>query len=189
MMKYIIFVIFSAFFLLVNATEIPTSCVSALRRALSSSAEWTMKRQLADSKRVFVTTGVVDCIVGDRIDWKVLYPFSSSVSMTTNAMVFVDEDGERIKPLEKLPYYNEIRLRTDSFAKGDIKAFDGLFDVEVNSRSNGEWRLTFTPENRAMRRLFTSATLSGREELTSVLLKSEDGGFSEIRFKEIKRAR
>jgi hypothetical protein len=40
-----------------------------------------------------------------------------------------------------------------------------------------------------MRRLFSKAILSGGKELTSVLLKTEDGGTSEILFKGKSRVR
>jgi hypothetical protein len=49
--------------------------------------------------------------------------------------------------------------------------------------------MEFVPENKAMRRLFSKAVLSGGEELTSVLLTTEDGGSSEIRFKGKSRDR
>ena len=109
--------------------------------------------------------------------------------MTTNAMVFVDEDGERVKDLDDLPYYREIRKRTDSFAQGNVEAFDGLFEVKVDILPEGEWSLAMKPENRAMRRLFSSATLKGDAKLKSVVLETEDGGISAIRFKELPRVR
>ncbi len=171
------------------AVEIPDLCVCALRRALDSRAAWTMERRFAGSVRTLSTTGTVECAVGRSIEWKVLHPFVSSVSMTTNAMVFVDEDGERVKDLDDLPYYREIRKRTDSFAQGNVKAFDGLFEVKVDILPEGEWSLVMKPENRAMRRLFSSATLKGDAKLKSVVLETEDGGISAIRFKELPRVR
>jgi hypothetical protein len=88
-----------------------------------------------------------------------------------------------------MPYYKEIRKRTDAFARGETDAFDGLFDVDASMCSDGTWRVEFTPENKAMRRLFSKAILFGGKELTSVLLKTEDGGTSEILFKGKSRVR
>lgn len=171
------------------AVEIPDLCVRALRRALDSRAAWTMERRFAGSVRTLSTTGTVECVIGNRIEWKVLHPFVSSVSMTTNAMVFLDEDGERVKNLDDLPYYREIRKRTDSFARGNADAFDGLFEMNVDIRPDGAWSLEMKPENRAMRRLFSSATLEGNAKLESAVFKTKDGGISVIRFKELPRVR
>lgn len=189
MMRYAILLV--GFFACFSASyaEIPALPVEALRHAIDSSAQWTMKRRLVGSERVFVTTGVVDCVAGKGISWKVLYPFASSVTMTTNTMIFADEDGERVKLIDEMPYYKEIRKRTDAFARGETDAFDGLFDVDASMCSDGTWRVEFTPENKAMRRLFSKAILSGGKELTSVLLKTEDGGTSEILFKGKSRVR
>lgn len=181
--------VFSAVCFTALSAEIPAPCAGALRRALDSSADWTMARRFAGSGRVLATTGVVECVAGEGIAWKVLHPFASSVTMTTNSMIFADEDGERVKPLEKLPYYGEIRARTDAFARGETDAFEGLFKVDAAICSNGNWRMEFVSENKAMRRLFSKAVLSGGEELTSVLLTTEDGGSSEIRFKGKSRDR
>lgn len=157
--------------------------VPALREALDSSADWRMERQLEGSSRPLVSSGVVECVAGEGIKWKVLSPFESSISMTTNAMVFADEDGERVKPLKDMPHYAEIQRRTDAFAAGDAKAFDGLFSLEAQLAEDGEgWTLKMEPDVRAMRRLFRSIELSGAATLTNVVMRTGDGGISKIEF-------
>lgn len=181
--------VFSVFTFAAAAVELPPSCTDALRRALGSRAAWTMERRLPGSVRVLVSTGTVECTVGEGIVWKTLHPFPFSVSMTTNSMVFADEDTRRVKPLSDLPHYAEIKRRTDAFARGDMNAFDGLFSLKVKNSPGGVWHLEFTPEIRAMRRLFSTVTLTGRETLTSAVLTTQDGGFSTIGFKELPRGR
>lgn len=188
-MKRVLTVLFLLSAAAAPAADLPAACTDALRRALGSSAAWRMERRLPGSVRTLVSTGVVTCTVGEGIVWKTLHPFFSSVSMTTNAMVFADEDGERVKPLDDLPQYGEIRRRTDAFARGDTGAFDGLFALEGKSAPSGGWTLVFTPEVRAMRRLFSSIVLSGDATVTSAVLTTEDGGASTIRFKELPRVR
>lgn len=168
--------------------DLPTSCAQALRRALSARAAWTMERRLAGAECTLVSTGEVVCASGEGIVWRVLHPFPSSVTMTATSMIFADEDGVRSKPLADLPHYGEIRARTDAFARGDTAAFDGLFSVEAHSGSNG-WRLVFTPEVRAMRRLFSSIEVTGGAELSESILKTGDGCITRISFKELPRAR
>ncbi len=181
--------VISVFAIGAAAVELPASCAAALRRALDSSAAWTMERRLSGSVRALVSTGTVQCVMGEGIVWKTLHPFAFSVSMTTNAMIFADEDSRRVKPLSDLPYYAEIKRRTDAFARGDANAFDGLFELKVKNSPAGVWHLEFTPCVRAMRRLFSTITLTGRETLTSAVLTGEDGGFSTIAFKELTRGR
>lgn len=188
-MKSVFFSFCLAFAGLSAASELPEACASALRRALSSGAGWTMERRLAGSDRSLFSTGIVVCTPEREIVWKAVYPFPSSVSMTTNAMIFADEDGRRVKPLDRLPYYDEIRRRTDAFARGDTEAFDGLFELEARNSPNGGWTLVFSPEVKAMRSLISEVELTGSETLEKALLRTSDGGCSVIRFKESERGR
>ena len=162
--------------------------VPALQVALDSSADWRMVRMLEGSNRPLVSSGTVDCVAGEGIKWTVLSPFESSVSMTTDSMVFADEDGERVKPLKDMPHYAEIRRRTDAFASGDRKAFDGLFTLDATTPGDGRgWTVRMTPDAKAMRRLFESIELSGAETLTNAVMRTGDGGVSRIEFSRRER--
>ena len=173
-----------------SATTPEDACAAALRRALGSSASWTMERRLEGSVRPLVSSGTVECFANSGIVWRVERPFPSSVEMTAGSMVFEDEDGRREKTLGDMPHYEAIRERTDAFAGGDAKAFEGLFELEARSAADGEgWILAMTPEIAAMRRMFACVELSGGQTLTNVVLKTGDGGVSTIRFRETPCAR
>jgi len=181
-------VAFAALYVVAATPE--DACAAALRRALASSASWTMERRLEGSVRPLVSSGTVECIAKSGIVWRVERPFPSSVEMTADRMVFEDEDGRRVKSLDDMPHYGAIRERTDAFAGGDSKAFEGLFRLEARSTADGEgWILTMTPEIAAMRRMFAGVELFGGQTLTNVVLKTGDGGVSTIRFREIPCAR
>ena len=170
--------------ILVSATAL-----SALQQAMDSRAEWTMSRRLPGSSRTLESRGTVDCRIGKGIVWTVKEPFESSVEMTTNAMIFTDEDGRRVKSLGELPHYADIRKATDAFVAGNTNAFDGVFTVEERRLPGGGWTVTLVPEVSAMRRLFTSVELSGATLPTNAVMKTGDGGQSVIRFKELSRVR
>lgn len=159
-----------------------SAAVTALQTALDSRADWTMTRQLDGSDRVLVSSGTVVCTAGQGIVWETTTPFAASVAMTTNAMVFVDEDGRREKPLDELPHYAEIRAATDAFVAGQTNAFDGVFDIRETAFVNGGWRLTLVPTVAAMRRLVTEVELSGTELPTNAVLRAP-GSVSVIRFR------
>ena len=159
-----------------------TSAVAALQAALDSTADWTMERRLDGSDRALVSTGVVRCKAGAGIVWEVREPFASSVTMTTNAMVFVDEDGRREKSLGELPHYAELRAATDAFVAGKATAFDGVFAIRETALLDGGWRLTLVPEVAAMRRLVTEVELTGVALPTNAVLRSP-GCVSTIRFR------
>lgn len=186
-MKRFFIILLCGLGLSVVAAELPPSAVKAFRRALDADAAWTLARRFAGSERTLVSTGLVSCAAGRGIVWDVRHPFPASVTMTTNAMIFVDEEGRREKSLDDLPHYAEIRAMTDAFVGGDEKAFDGVFALAAEAREGAGWVMTLTPEIRAMRRLFTSIELTGAETLTNVVLKTEDGGSSSIRFTELAR--
>jgi hypothetical protein len=169
------------------ASVIPQPCLKALQRALSSSAEWTMQRSIADTGRVFVSTGVVDCVAGKGIDWKVLYPFESSVSMTTNKMIFCDEEGTRVKKLSELPHYARICSLADDFLSGKGDAFKEVFDCEVRMSQDGRWSILMSPRIQAMRRLFDSIVLEGSDRLSSAVFLASRVSKTTIHFKEIVR--
>ncbi len=165
------------------------SAVMALRMALGSDADWTMERQLKGSDRMLVSSGTVHCAMGTGIVWKTTFPFESSVTMTTNSMVFVDEDGTRVKPLSDLPYYAEIRERTDAFAAGNEKAFEGIFDLTREEREDGGWKLVFEPEFSKMKMLVRSVEITGAALPTNVVMQAGDGSVSKISFREKAHAR
>lgn len=163
--------------------------VAAMRRALCSRAAWTMERRLHGAARTLVSTGIVDCLAGRSISWRAIHPFASSVEMTADAMLFSDDDGVRVKPLDEMPGYAEMRSRTDDFARGDGHALDGLFAMGAFALPDGGWRLSLVPESRAMLRLLQRVELSGGETLTNAVLWTGGGGVSSIRFTEIPRDR
>jgi len=164
---------------------VPETCATALRRALDGRAAWTMERRVGKGGRALVSSGTVTCVAGSGIVWRVTAPFESSVAMTTNAMVFTDEEGVRTKPLAELPYYADIRTRTDAFAAGDAKAFDGLFALSAEERPGGGWRLDLRPEVSAMEKLLTKIELTGTALPTNAVLTTADGGSCIIRFREL----
>ena len=143
-----------------------------------------MERTLGPGGRVLRSSGTVECVMQSGIVWRVAAPFASSVAMTTEAMIFEDDEETRVKPLSELPYYAEIRKKTDAFAAGDAKAFDGLFSLASETLPEGGWRLVMKPEVKAMERLFTEIVLTGNSLPTNAVLKTADGGASVIRFRE-----
>ncbi len=165
------------------------AATSAFQRALRRSASWTMTRRLPSSQRLLVSSGDVTCAVGSGIVWRVTAPFASSVTMTTNAMVFVTDEGVRERPLSELPFYGEIRARTDAFAAGSREAFDDLFAVEAQGGEAGAWSLALTPRIAAMTRLFSEIVVSGRELPLRATLRSSDGAETVIDFKDAGDAR
>ena len=166
------------------------TCAAALRRALGSSASWTMERRLPGSSRPLVSSGTVDCFAGSGIVWRVVRPFPSTVEMTADSMVFEDEDGRRARQLKDMPHYAAVRERTDAFAGGDMKSFDGLFRLEARQAADGVgWTLGLTPELMALRSLLAHIELSGGATLTNAVLTTGDGGVSTIRFTETPGAR
>lgn len=172
-----------------SAVLLAVSAVTALQRALDSTAEWTMERKLPGSGRTLVSSGDVRCRAGEGIVWTVREPFESSVTMSTNAMIFVDEDGRRVKSLDELPHYADIRRATDAFVAGKTDAFDGVFEIEESHLPDGGWRLVLTPEISAMRRLLSSVEVSGAALPTNAVLRTADGGCSTIRFRGTPRVR
>lgn len=165
------------------------AAVTALRLALGSDAEWIMERQLEGSDRMLISSGTVHCAIGTGIVWKTTFPFESSVTMSTNAMIFVDEDGTRVKPLADLPYYSDIREKTDAFAAGDERAFDGLFKLDREELPDGGWKLVFRPEFSKLERLMKSVEVSGLRLPTNVVMRTGDGSISRISFREKRRDR
>ena len=167
------------------AVVLPSHCERAMRRAFNAKASWVMSRTVPGAVRPLVSTGVVSFAVKKGIRWEVRHPFVESVTMTTNEMIFADEDSRRVKPLSQLPHYTELQNACDSFFSGDSKAFDGIFDSSVSITSNGAWTVTMVPSVSAMRRLMTKVEVSGCDTLDHAVIYTGDGGKSSIRFKEL----
>lgn len=174
---------------LLVAALISTNVIAALGQALDSDADWTMTRTIRGANRPLESAGTVSCRRGEGITWTVLSPFDSSVTMTTNAMVFADEDGVRTKGLAELPHYARIRQAADAFAAGDAAALKGVFKVESEDFPDGGWRLRLTPEIKAMRRLAQEVVITGSAQPTNVVMTCGDGGRSVITFRKRERGR
>lgn len=168
--------------LMILACCFATVWTSALQRSLDASASWIMERHMPHGTRTLVSSGTVECVSKSGIVWRVTAPFESSVAMTRDAMIFRDEDGERIKSLSDLPHYADIRDRTDAFAAGDHHAFDGLFALEAREFGKGGWQIVLTPQVSDMKRLFIGIEVSGNAYPTNALLRYEGGGSAVIRF-------
>ncbi len=163
--------------------SLESRCLEAIQASLAGEATWTMTRTFVPKGRL-VSSGSVSCVALSGIVWRVESPFASSVSMTTNEMVFADDEGVRRKSLGELPYYAEIRKRTDDFVRGDAAAFNGLFSKTLTETAEGAWRLELTPAVAALRHLFVAVEIEGRTRIERVHLKTADGGESLISFKE-----
>ena len=163
--------------------SLESRCLDAIRSSLSGEATWTMTRTFVPSGRL-VSSGSVSCVALSGIVWRVESPFASSVSMTTNEMVFADDEGVRRKGLDALPHYAEIQKRTDDFVRGDTSAFDGLFSKNLSETAEGAWHLELKPAVSALRHLFVAVEIEGRDRIERVRLKTAEGGASEIAFKE-----
>lgn len=164
---------------------LPPACQKAFRRALDADAAWRMSRMLPGATHPLVSTGLVSCARFRGIIWDVRAPFASTITMTTNALVFADEEGMRIKDFVDWPYYAEIRDRTDAFAAGDISAFDGLFDWQSRSIGTNGWVLTLTPAFSQIRSLFTKLVVSGAAEITNVTWHTARQGTILLEFAEL----
>ncbi len=170
------------------AASLPPACQTALRRALDADAAWRMTRTLPGALRPLVSTGLVSCARFRGIVWDMRAPLPLAITLTTNAMVFADEEGMRVKDLDSLPYYAEIRARTDAFADGDATAFDGLFDWRAWMALDGKgWALALKPALAPLRRLFTRIDLSGAAEITNVTWRTPQQGDIRLDFTELGR--
>ncbi len=186
-MKGLVLVVFCAIFASLSAAELPSACQNALWRALDADAAWKMERTFQGSVRPLVSTGIVSCARFRGIVWDMRFPLVSTITMTTNAMVFADEEGMRIKDLADLPYYEEIRTRTDAFSRGNSAAFDGLFAWQVETPSTNSWKLTLTPSLAPLERLFTRIEVAGTDEITNVVWYTAQQGKINLTFKELGR--
>lgn len=154
-----------------------------MRKALSSSAAWKMERRLPGSSKTLVSSGVVDCRLGETgIEWRTLAPFRSLVAMRGASMVFEDEDGRRERPAADMPRYADIRKATDDFAAGNADAILEVFDVDAGSVPGGGWKVVLKPRLAAIRQLVESVELSGAELPLVATLRSANGTVSRISF-------
>lgn len=186
-MKGLVLAIFCVISVSLSAADLPSSCQNALWRALDADAAWRMERTFPGAVRPLVSTGVVSCARFRGIVWDMRFPIDSTITMTTNAMVFADEEGMRIKDLSDLPYYEEIRKRTDAFSRGDSAAFDGLFAWQVETPTPTSWKLTLTPSLAPLERLFTRIEVEGTDEITNVIWHTAQQGQITLTFKELGR--
>ena len=168
-----------------QAVVLPSACENAFRRALDADAAWRMERRIEGTDKTLVSTGIVSCAAKKGIVWDVRFPFRETVTMTTNSIVFADDESVRVKTLSELPHYESFRRLCDDFMDGDAESFDDVFKTEVRIGSNGVWKVVFKPSMRRMRRLVSEIEVSGVEKISNVVIRTGDGTCSRIEFVEI----
>ena len=173
----------SAAAMFVSAAERPVPFENAMRRALTSSASWTMTKTWSDSPIRISSSGTVSCVKGGGIFWRVDKPIASSVSMTAGEMVFRDMRGVRRIKDSDVPHYGEIKKAIDCFAAGGPMTLENLFNVRFAGDSR-RWSAELLPKRRDMGYLIKSIRLSGAEKLDEAVLKFASGETSSIRFSE-----
>lgn len=169
------------------APSLPAPCVAAMRHALGASANWRMERTLPDSVWPLVSTGTVECAIGEGegIRWRALHPFPSLVEMTKKGLSIEDEDGRSVREAAKMPRYAELCRAIDAFAAGDDNVFDGMFDVvDATETPDGGWSATLAPKVREMRRIVEEIAVYGADAPTNAVLRTSNGGVTAIRFEE-----
>lgn len=156
---------------------------TALRRALDSSASWTMIKTIEGTPIKITSSGIVKCFKGQGIFWQMQKPFMSGISMKSNEMRFFGDDGERVVPSSELPHYEEITKAIDEFASGKKGRFEKLFKIEMLNGASS-WRVRLEPKRNDMRQLIKSLELTGGETLDVVVFCFSSGEKAVYTFKE-----
>ncbi|MBO5643281.1 MAG: hypothetical protein J6S51_04680 [Kiritimatiellae bacterium] len=157
----------------------------ALRRALDSSATWTMEKTIEGTPIRISSSGIVKCFKGQGIFWQMQKPFVSGISMKGKEMRFFGEDGERVVPSSEMPHYEEITKAIDEFASGKDVRFEKLFKIEASNLSTNQWRVRLEPKRRDMRQLIKFLELTGSATLNEVVFYFSSGEKAHYTFKEV----
>lgn len=159
---------------------------NAMRRALDSSAAWTMTKTVTGTPLRLSAKGTVTCVKGDGIIWKMEQPLESTVQMEAGRMKFTDAQGERTVEAGDMPHYRSIRQAVDGFFAGKPSQIEKLF--EVTAEKNGEgWRVVLSPRRRDIRHIVRSVTVWGGATVDKAEFVFSSGETAVYEFQETKR--
>ncbi|MBQ9344560.1 MAG: hypothetical protein IJT88_05040 [Kiritimatiellae bacterium] len=168
------------------ADATPPAALDALRAATHASARWTLYKTIPSLPRPLVSTGRVDCHIGDAITWTTLTPFPSAIVMRPDAMLFIQDGVTNTIPARDLPHYAHVVAATEALASGDLDRLAREFAIAPAPLPpdvpGATWDATFTPRRSQLAAFLTAIDLAGADALLSAHLYYADGTSMRLRF-------
>jgi hypothetical protein len=159
---------------------------AALARPAQMCGRFDQTKQLTGIKKPLQSNGRFCVIAGRGILWQALQPFPSTLRITRDAIVQMQDGRVAMKlDAQQEPVVKMINSVLFSLLAGDLSQLDSLFslDGEIN---NGHWQVALKARQPALAKAIGDISLEGGAYVERVLMKEASGDRTDIVFSAIK---
>jgi hypothetical protein len=143
-------------------------------------------KQLTGIKKPLQAQGRFCVLKGRGILWQTLQPFPSTLRITRDAIVQIQDGRVAMKlDAQQEPVVKMINSVLFSLLAGDLSQLDTLFELDGSLRE-GHWQVALKARQPALAKAIGDISLAGASYVEKVDMKEASGDRTEIRFSAIK---
>ncbi|MBO9538209.1 outer membrane lipoprotein carrier protein LolA [Herbaspirillum sp.] len=159
---------------------------AALAKPAVMCGRFDQTKQLAGIKKPLQSNGRFCVIKGKGILWQTLQPFPSTLRITRDAIVQMQNGRVAMKlDAQQEPVVKMINSVLFSLLAGDLSQLDSLFELDGGIQ-NGAWRVALKARQPALAKAIGDIALDGGAYVDKVTMKEAGGDHTDIRFSAIK---
>ena len=170
-----------------QAAELPPEALAGigqqLDQALVLRGEFEQNKTIKGFKKPLLSRGSFVIARGKGVQWLTAQPFASTLVITPDRLVTINEAGGGQKMDAKqepgLRAFNETLL---GLLGGDVKLLATRFKTEGSAPPGGPWKLSLTPRDAALAALIARIEIEGDQHVRAILLQEASGDLTRIRF-------
>lgn len=143
-------------------------------------------KQLTGIKKPLQSNGRFCVLRGRGILWQTLQPFPSTLRITREAIVQMQDGRVAMKlDAQQEPVVKMINSVLFSLLAGDLSQLDGLFELDGQSQP-GHWQVALKARQPALAKAIGDIALEGNAYVEKVNMKEASGDRTDIRFSAVK---
>ncbi|MDR2851832.1 MAG: outer membrane lipoprotein carrier protein LolA [Burkholderiaceae bacterium] len=116
--------------------------------------------------------------------WTTLKPFPSEMVVTRERILSVDGAGKRTVQADasEQPALRQINAMMFALVDGDVSTLASRFDLAAQTLPHDAWRLTLTPKDAALTKIFARIELRGDRYVREVVMTETGGERTALKF-------
>lgn len=147
---------------------------------------FTQSRQISGFKNPVVSGGEFVVARGQGLLWHTTQPFESLLSVSPDRLRVSNGKGgdETVLDARREPMLRSLNDILQSVVIADVAALRAHFEMNIRLVGASGWELTLKPKEAALLTRFAQITLTGGENVETVLLAEASGDVTSLRFRD-----
>lgn len=171
----------------VQAADIAATVAGKLADAPLLRGQFSQQKTVSGFKKPLLSSGDFLIWRGRGVLWNTRKPFDSTLTVTPKALSAKQGDGGAGFRLDagQEPGLREVNQLLFALLSGDVAALKRRFAIDGELAGADGWKLTLTPSDAALTKLFRRVELEGDRYVRQVRLEEANGDASLIRFEQL----